>query len=201
MVDETPEPDGCTNDPTEDEESDPPLPETVIDRVETLTRRIRNAVDGNEREAYRNEREALLAGHAYSARVREGDTGETLVLYPDEWVEDGTVQLDRIEDTDRAVERSVSGPGADVDWETVDNHNREIAARVRKRHGDVHGETAHAFAAFMSNHYAKPIETATPAEREEFRVEYFPRNAWPTDAQRDRVAESVRLTLEAADSV
>ena len=201
MVDETPEPDGRTNDPTESEESDPPLPEAVIDRAETLTRRIRNAVDGNEREAYRNEREELLAGRAYNARVREGDTGKTLVLYPDEWVEDGTVQLDRIEDTDRAIERSVSGPGADADWETVDTHNREIAARVRERHGEIHGETARAFAAFMSNHYAKPIEAATPAEREEFRAEYFPRNAWPTDAQRERVAESVRLTLETADSV
>lgn len=201
MVDETPEPNGGVDETVEDDGDVPPIPEAAIDRIETLTRRIRSAVDENERGAYRNERAELLADHAYNARVREGDTGETLVLYPDEWVEDGTVQLDRIEDTDRAIERSVSGPGADADWETVDSHNRDIAARVRKRHGEIHGETARAFAAFMSNHYAKPIEAATPAEREEFRAEYFPRNAWPTDAQRERVAESVRLTLEVADSV
>ena len=35
--------------------------------------------------------------------IREGDTGATLVLHPTEWLESGTVQLDRIEDTDRAV--------------------------------------------------------------------------------------------------
>ena len=176
-----------------------PLPEDVIDRAETLTRRITNAVDDNERDAYRRERGRLLEDHSYDVRVREGDTGETLVLYPEEWVEEGTVQVDRIDDTDRAVERPISGPGSGADWEAIDSHNRAIADRVRERHGEIHGETATAFADFMSNHYAKPIEKSTPGEREEFRTEYFPRNAWPTEKQRDRVTESLRLTLEAAD--
>jgi len=176
-----------------------PLPESVVDRAETLTRRMRGAVDDNERAAYRREREELLADRGYEARVRDGETGETLVLYPTEWLEDGTVRTDRIEDTGRAIERSISGPGADADWENVAAHNREIAERVRERHGEVHGETAAAFAAFMNNHYGKPLERATPAEREEFRTEYFPRNAWPTDEQRARLEESVRLALEAAE--
>ena len=201
MVDDTPQPDDRVTETGDDAGSEGSLPEEVIDRAETLTRRIESAIDDNERDAYRREREELLDDHAYEVRVREGDTGETLVLYPEEWVEGGTVQVDRIDDTDRAVERPISGPGSGADWEAVDGHNREIAARVRDRHGEVHGETAVAFADFMSNHYAKPIERSTPGEREEFCDEYFPRNAWPTEKQRDRVADSLRLTLEVADSV
>jgi hypothetical protein len=195
MADERPHSD--TEPDASDEES--PLPGETIDRAETLTRRARAAIDGNEREAYLEERDRLLSAHGYEARVREGDTGATLVLYPAEWLDDGSVRLERIEDTDRAIERPISGPGSDADWESVDGHNREIATRVRKRHGEVHGETAAAFADFMSNHYAKPIEDATPAEREEFRTEYFPRNAWPSEAQRERVEESVQLALEVAE--
>ena len=179
---------------------DAPLPEAVIDRAEALTRRLRNAIDEGERAAYRRERDALLGEHGYDARVRAGETGETLVLHPAAWIDDGTIRTDRIDDTGRAVERPLSGPGSGADWAEIDEHNREIVARVRERHGEVHGETAAAFADFMSNHYAKPIERATPGEREEFRTEYFPRNAWPTDAQRERVAESLRLTVEAAET-
>lgn len=195
MADETPQP----TDETDTDESS--LPEDVIDRVETLTRRLRNAVDDSERAVYGRERDALLDEHGYDMRVREGQTGETLVLHPAGWVEDGTVRTDRIDDTGQAIERSLSGPGSGADWAETDEHNRAIAARVRERHGAVHGETATAFADFMSNHYAKPIERATPDEREEFRTEYFPRNAWPTDEQRERVTESLRLTVEAAEEV
>jgi hypothetical protein len=180
------------------ENSDPPLPAAVIERVKTLTRRARRAVDENERDAYLEERATLLSTHEYEARIREDDAGETLVLYPAEWIEDGTIQVDRIDDTDRGIERPLSGVRSGADWADVDEHNREIAAAVRKRHGEVHGETAAAFADFMSNHYAKPIEAATPGEREEFRTEYFPRNAWPSAAQRDQLEESLRLIVETA---
>lgn len=176
------------------------LPDGVIERATTLTRRARDAVDENERSAYLERRDDRLREHGYTARIRDGETGETLVLYPEEWVEDGTVRFDRIADTDRAVERSISGPGSGDDWEEIDRYNRAVASRVRQQHGDVHGETATAFADFMSNHYAKPIEAATAEEREEFRTEYFVRNAWPTDEQRERVDESIRLIVEAADS-
>lgn len=176
---------------------DPPLPAEVVDRAVTLTRRMRRAVDDNERAAYRQDRERLLGRHEYVARVREDDTGATLVCYPADWVEDGVVQVASIEDTDRAVERSLSGVGS-ADYEVVETHNRAVAERVADRHGDPHGATAHAFADFMSNHYRKRVEAATEAERREFREEYFPRNAWPTDAQRDAVAESLRLVDEAA---
>ncbi len=200
MADDTPHGSETATETSGGSGNEQPLPEDVIDRAETLTRRIENAIDDNERDAYRRERAEILDAHAYEVRVREGDTGETLVLYPEEWIEGGTVQIGRIDDTDRAVERPISGPGSGADWEAVDSHNRAVAARVREQHGETHGETAAAFADFMSNHYAKPIEKSTPAEREEFRTEYFPRNAWPSEKQRGQVAESLRLTLEAADS-
>ena len=175
------------------------LPDAVVDRAERLTRRARAAVDGNERRAYLREREELLAEHGYAARVREEDTEAVLVLHPQEWLEDGVVRVERIEDTDRAVEVRLSGTGSDLDWERVEEHNRAVADRVAAEHGEVHGETAHAFADFMSNHYAKPLEEATPAEREEFRTDYFRRNAWPSDEQRAVVERSLELTIETAE--
>jgi hypothetical protein len=174
------------------------LPEAVVDRAEALTRRAREAVDENERRAYLEEREELLADHGFAPRVREEDAGETLVLHPEEWLEDGVVQVERVEDSERAVEVRLSGTGSGADWDAIEAHNRAVADRVAAEHGEVHGKTAHAFADFMSNHYAKPLEDATPAEREEFRTDYFPRNAWPTAEQREVVERSLELTVETA---
>lgn len=180
-------------------DTDADLPEPVVDRAETLTRRARAAVDPDEREAYLGERAALLAEHGYTARVREEDTAEELVLHPEEWLEDGVVQVDRIEDTDRAVEVTLSGTGSEADWDAVEEHNRAVADRVAAEHGEPHGATAHAFADFVSNHYAKTIEETTPAERAEFRAEYFPRNAWPSDEQREALERSLALVVETAE--
>jgi hypothetical protein len=91
---------------------------------------------------------------------------------------------------------SLSGPGNPDEWDATDAHNRGIAAAVREDHGDVHGNNAQAFADFMSNHYAKPIEAATAGEVEEFLEEYFPRNAWPSDAQRSVVEASLDHVFE-----
>jgi len=74
----------------------------------------------------------------------------------------------------------------------------DVAAAVGDAYGDVHGANAAAFADFMSNHYARPVESATDVEIEEFLTEYFPRNAWPTDAQKAVVDESVELVFESA---
>lgn len=179
------------------------LPQDVQATAEELTHRARRANDEAAAQTFRERRDELLADHGYSARVREGDdvpgvpahgsgaNREVLVLYPDDWLDDGTVRTDRIEDLDRAVEIPLTGPGDPDDWDAVDEHNREIAARVRERHGDVHGDNADAFADFMSNHYAKRIERATEREIQEFLGEYFPRNAWPSDEQRAVVEESI----------
>jgi hypothetical protein len=180
-------------------DGDPPLPIDVITRAVTLTRQVRRTVDDDERAAVSTERDRVLATHGYVARIREDDAGETLVLYPHEWVDDGVVRVDRVGDTGRAIERSLSGVGSD-DWGDVAAHNRRTADRVAEVHGDPHGATAHAYADFMSNHYAKRIEAASPAERREFREEYLPRNGWPTEAQREAVEESLRRIEETAET-
>jgi hypothetical protein len=178
--------------PTESEPS-----AAVVDEAERLTRRAREAVDETEAAAYRRARGDLLAEYGYEARVREDDR-DTLVLYPAEWVEDGTVNPDHVEDVDRGIERPLEGPGEAEAWETVADHNRQLAAQVEADHGDVHGANARALAAFASNHYAKPIGDLTDDELAEFLAEYFPRNAFPSDDQKAVVAESVRYALDAA---
>lgn len=188
------------SDANTDEEPTVELPEGVVDRAERLTRLMREAVDPAEREAYRTDRQELLAEYGYTARVREDDDGETLVCHPAEWTEDGVVQVERIDDTDRAAEVTLSGTGDGGDYDTVAEHNRAVAETVREKHGDVHGATAEAVADFMSNHYAKRIEAASEAEREEFRTEYFPRNAWPSDEQRERLEQSLDVIFDVADS-
>lgn len=182
-----------------DEAESADLPRATVEQAERLTRLAREVVDEAEAEAYREERSDLLADYDFIARVRDDDTGETLVLHPDEWVEDGTIRTDRIEDTDRAAEVSLSGPGDPDEWEAVDEHNREVAARVREAHGDVHGDNAEAFAEFMSNHYARPVESATSDEVSEFCSEYFKRNAWPSEKQRAVVEDSLKFVFESAD--
>lgn len=159
----------------------------------------REAVDPNEAAAHRRRRDELLAEHGYTARVRSEDTDDVLVLHPVDWLDDeGTVRIERIDDVEDGIEVPLSGPGDTDDWDATEAHNRSVADRVADRHGEVHGQTAHAFADFMSNHYAKPVERATPAEVREFLEEYFPRNAWPTDEQRAVVEESVDLVRETA---
>lgn len=174
------------------------LPVETVEEAERLTRLARRATDDDERAAYLAERADLLADHGFTARVREDDTRDVLVLHPGEWVEDGVIRVERIEDTDRAVERPLAGPGEADDWEAVDAHNRAAVAVVEDEHGPVHAANAEAFADFMGNHYARPVESATPGEREEFLTEYFPRNAWPSDEQRAVVEASVDLVMEAA---
>ncbi|MCD2198555.1 MULTISPECIES: DUF7108 domain-containing protein [unclassified Halobacterium] len=173
------------------------LPDDVVDEAERLTRLARDAVDDAAAEAYRDRRESLLAEHGFVPRLRERD--DTLVCYPGEWLgDDGRVQLDDVEDTDRAAEVSLSGPGEQGDYEEAAARNEQLVERVRERHGDVHGDNAAAFAEFMNNYYARSMDTADDREREEFLAEYFPRNAWPTDEQQERVEESLALIFEVA---
>jgi hypothetical protein len=176
------------------------LPEDVVDEAERLTRLARDAVDDDAAAAYRDRRDDLLAEHGFVARVRDAD--DTLVCYPDEWVDaDGRVTLGDVEDTDRAAEVSLFGPGEQGDYDEARERNDALVARVRDRHGDVHGDNAAAFAEFMSNHYARPMDTAGEREREEFLDEYFPRNAWPSDDQRAVVEQSLAYVDDAADSL
>jgi hypothetical protein len=174
------------------------LPREVADEAERLTRLARDAIDENEAAAYRERRADLLADHEYTSRIRGENTEETLVLHPSEWVVDGSVHPDRIEDIDRGIEVPLEGAGDAEDWDAVDEHNAAVAQQVADEHGEVHGANARAFATFMSNHYARPVEEATERMREEFLSEYFPRNAWPSADQQAVVEASLELVTEAA---
>lgn len=172
------------------------LPADVVDEAISLTIRALDAEEPDDATAYERTRDDILAEQGYSGRVRKEDDAAILVLYPDEWIVDGAVDADRIEDTDRAVEIPLSGPGDPDDFEALESHNRAIADSIERSHGPVHGATARAFADFMSNHYAKPIEEVTPEEIAEFRTEYFPRNAWPSEQQKGRLEETLELLVD-----
>ena len=173
------------------------LPASVVEDAERLTRLARRAVVDEEAEAYRADRDERLAEYGFRTRVREEERRDVLVLYPAEWMEDGTVRLDRIEDRSRAVEIPLGGVGEEDEWETVEAHNAELVERITESFGPVHAANARAFADFMGNHYVRRMESAGEREVRDFLSEYFPRNAWPSDEQRAVVEESLRLVFEA----
>jgi hypothetical protein len=187
-----------TDSPGNETESESEVPAEVVDEAERLTRLARDVVDEDEAAVYTDNRDELVAQYDFTARVREEDD-DTLVLYPEEWVEDGTVHPDRIEDVDRGIERPLEGAGSTADWEAVEATNREVAETVAAEHGVVHGQNAHALADFASNHYAKSIAALTREETREFLQEYFPRNAFPSDDQKAVVEDSVAYAVAVAD--
>ncbi|WP_434522965.1 DUF7108 domain-containing protein [Halorubrum sp. AS12] len=192
--------------PDRDDDRVPDVPVEAVDEAERLTRLAREAESAEATpqieeaaDQYRERRDALAAEYGYTARVRDED--DALVLYPDEWMDDGTVQLDRVEDTDRAVEVSLSGPGDTDRYREVAAYNEIVAEEVAEREAEVHARTAETFAAFMSNHYVRPVDDATPEMRAEFREEYLVRNGWPTDEQLDAVDESLSVIESVAAGV
>ncbi|OYR49318.1 hypothetical protein [Halorubrum sp. Ea8] len=200
MAAEEPEGDGdAAEDGASDDDRVPDVPVEVVDEAERLTRLARRTEDDAAAAFYRDRRDELVAGHDYAPRLREDD--DTLVLYPEEWMADGTVQLDRIETTDRAVEVSLSGPGDADRYDEIAAYNEAVADAVADAHGEPHADTARSFAAFMSNHYVRAVDDAAPAVREEFREEYLPRNGWPTDEQLAAVEESLTVIESVAAEV
>ncbi|GAA0723955.1 hypothetical protein J2744_001239 [Halorubrum trapanicum] len=192
--------------PDRDDDRVPDVPVEAVDEAERLTRLAREAESAEPTpeieeaaDQYRERRDALAAEYGYTARVRDED--DALVLYPDEWMDDGTVQLDRVEDTDRAVEVSLSGPGDADRYREVAAYNETVAEEVAEREAEIHARTAETFAAFMSNHYVRPVDDATPEMRAEFREEYLVRNGWPTDEQLDAVDESLSVIESVAAGV
>ncbi|SEH38862.1 hypothetical protein SAMN05192561_101430 [Halopenitus malekzadehii] len=196
MTDPSPTDRAIDSTPTDEPTDDADIPSDAVEEAERLTRLARNANESEAVDLYRRRRAELVSDHDYTPRVREED--DTLVLYPSEWMADGTVQLDRIEDTDRAVEVSLSGPGDADQFDEVDAANAAIVDRIAAEHGPEHAANVRAFADFMSNHYVRRVTEATAAEREKFRTEYYPRNVWPSDEQRDRLDRSLSL-LDALD--
>ncbi|MFC7204393.1 rnhA operon protein [Haloferax namakaokahaiae] len=176
---------------------EPELPEDIQQQAARLTRLARDALDSNERAAYLTDRDEILSEHGFVARHREDD--DVLVLYPDDWLDaDGNVDVTRIDDTDRGIERPLSGTGTESAWHEIEAHNASLVESVEAEHGPDHGKNARAFADFLGNHYVRKIETAGAPEVREFLEEYYPRNAWPTEEQRSIVGESLELLFDAA---
>jgi len=173
------------------------LPEEVTAEAKRLTRLARDAVDPDEAAAYERDRDSLLAEHGFEARFRPDDG--VLAIYPAEWVEDGVVRPERVDDVDRGVEIPLEGGGGEG-WESVEEHNAALVEAVAEAHGPVHAENARSFADFMGNHYLQRVETATARQVREFLDEYFPRNAWPTEAQSAAVVDSLERLFDAADA-
>ncbi|GAB7010061.1 DUF7108 domain-containing protein [Halorubrum trueperi] len=186
-------------DPESDADRVPDVPVEVVGEAERLTRLARETEDAEAAAFYRERRDELVTDHDYVPRLREED--DTLVLYPGEWMDDGTVRLDRIETTERAVEVSLSGPGDADRYREIAAYNDAIAEAVGEEAADLHADTAERFAAFMSNHYVRAVDDATPEMRAEFREEYLPRNGWPTDEQLAAVDESLSVVEETATDV
>jgi hypothetical protein len=183
------------------EERVPDIPADAVDEAERLTRLARAAerrdddAAAEEASVYRERREELVTDHDYETRIRDED--DTLVLYPEEWLEDGVVQLDRVENTDRGVEVTLSGPGDPERWQEIADHNDDLVDAVAEAAPE-HEANARALATFASNHYAKPAEKLTAEEVQVFLDDYYPRNAWPSEADASLIEASVRKLFVAA---
>jgi hypothetical protein len=176
------------------------LPDEVVDEAERLTRLARRVGDPAETVAYEADRDRLLDDYGFVARVREAD--DTLVCHPMEWLEDGVVRTDRVDDTGRAAEVSLSGPGTDP-WNEVEAHNAAVVSRVRDAAAEdvtAHAANARALADFAGNHYVKRVDDLTIEEVSEFRTEYYPRNAWPSVRQRSLLVRSLSIVEEVVGS-
>lgn len=182
---------------TTDDSATDELPSDVVETVERLTRRAEWA-DDERAAALRDRRDDVLAEYGFEARIRSERDGDVLVCYPGEWLEDGEVVFDRIDDRSRAVERAVE-PETDADWETIDADNRAVVDAVEERYGELHAANVAAFADYMSNHHALRIADATADHVAEFLDEYFPRNAFPADEQRPVVEDSLERAFDFAD--
>lgn len=171
--------------------------EDAVERIRELTRHIRKA-DGREtiRDLNRR-RERLLTAMGAHLHVRD-DAPPVLVLSPDDWVDDGTVHPDRIDDRSRACEVPLDPEAEPATWEAVMEANMAVAEAVERRHGPDHGANAEALAAYLSNHHLRRIDAATEAELRTFLTEYYPRNVWPTSHQAAIVRASVERAREVA---
>ncbi|THE63566.1 hypothetical protein D8Y22_17230 [Salinadaptatus halalkaliphilus] len=194
MTDATDETGGDES-PSDGDESDD-LPREVREEAERLTRLERTATDENEATAYLDRRQVLLSEHEFTARIRDDDGDDVLVLHPAEWHEDGVIRTGRIDDLSRAIEIPLEGTADPDDWDAVAERNDALASDVREAYGEVHGDNAETLATFASNHYAKPIESLTGPELSEFLTEYFVRNAWPSADQQAVIDESITHVYE-----
>lgn len=165
----------------------------TIERIVELTRAIESIPEGEDRAALIDRRGRLLDAIAMRCHVRHDPTGAVVVLYPASWVVDGTVDVDRIDDIDEAIERPLHDRPDEDAWGEIHEHNMAIARAVERRYGPVHGETIRALGTYLSNHHLCRIDEVTPDQLETFTEDYFERNAWPTGEQLELLGRSIDM--------
>ncbi len=148
----------------------------------------------------RARREALLEEFGFTSRIRDEDERAVLVCYPSEWIVEGTIDREAIDDIDRAVELPIDGPVDPESWSALATDNQKLAKQVHTHHGPIHGNNADAFVVFMNNHRARPVRSATSDDIEEFLTEYYPRNAWANEDERAVVEDSLDLLFKLASN-
>lgn len=173
------------------------LPPDVRQRAVMLGRQL---VEREADEEISKRLAELLGPHGFQPHVRSDEDGAVLVCVPAEWTVDGSVDPEAIEDVSRAIELPLTG-AAHAEWEQVAAQNARVAARVAEECDATHAANARAFATFMSNHRARPITHATESDVEEFVQEYYPRNAWPSEAEAAVIGKSVRITRRVAEEL
>lgn len=166
--------------------SETPIPNTKIDQIVSLTLR------SNSSNQCIKKRDNILEEYNYVARVRQED--DTLVLYPKGWLdEEGKVDLSIIEDTNRAIERSLGGVDKNADWDEIEKQNSKIVSQIHEDYSEEHAKNVRAFADFMGNYYLKKITEATEDEKKQFKNEYYVRNVWSGSEQESILEESLEL--------
>jgi hypothetical protein len=160
------------------------------DWVEEAARLARVAISGDD--GARGRRDELAGEHGYEARVRDDGT---LVLHPDDWLdEDGVVDMEAF-DAEEAYEVPLDGGG-------FEEARRKNDALLNEFEGEEVGEgemfNARAFVEFCENHHAVAVENVGEDHVEEFLNDYYVRNVWADEVAERCVEGSLRSLLREA---
>lgn len=159
------------------------------DWVDKAARLTRVALSGDD--DARERRDELASEHGYDARVREDGT---LVLHPDDWLdEDGVIDMAAF-DPDEAYEIPLDGGG----YEEARDANSALLERFVEDADEEDAFNARAFVEFCENHHAVAVENVRQKHVDEFLNEYYIRNVWADDDAEECVEESVSALLKEA---
>lgn len=168
------------------------------DWVKEAARLTRVALAGGEDALQR--RDEIAAEHGYEARVRDDGT---LVLHPDDWLDENSVVDMEKFDAEEAYEVPLDGGG----YEEAYEKNERLLREFEKDADDADLFNARAFVEYCENHHAVAVENASEEHVRGFLDDYYVRNVWADDEAEERVEESLRSLLreagrgELADSV
>lgn len=167
------------------------LPPNVREEAIAVARRIGSPDEAEDALA------PLLAPYQLVPRIRIDGDSAVLVCYPEAWRDEGEIQIEAIDNIDRAIELPLTG-AADEAWAEITARNAHVVEQVAEQYGSPHTANARAFATFMENHRARPIAHANDADIEEFLEEYYPRNVWPRAEEAAVIETSVELACQVA---